>query len=209
MEPLEKVFLVSVSPLSDETGRATRFVHVAWDISEQKRLEERLRELATSDDLTGLANRRHFLELASQELVRAERYGGDVSLLIMDIDHFKRVNDTFGHDIGDRVLKSVADVSRESLRNIDILARLGGQEFAALLPHTGLEQAASVAERVRLAVAENAVMTPRGGLQVTISIGVSEAATGSFDLDSFFRCADEALYAAKRAGRNRVEIYFR
>ena len=207
MEPLDRVFLVSVSPLSDETGRATRFVHVARDITEQKRLEERLRELATSDSLTGLANRRHFLELARQELMRAERYGRDISLLIMDIDHFKRVNDTFGHEMGDRVLKAVADVSRESLRNIDILARVGGEEFAALLPHTALEQAASVAERVRLAVADKAVLAGRGPLHVTISIGVSEAASSSLDLDSFLRCADEALYAAKRAGRNRVEIY--
>jgi diguanylate cyclase (GGDEF)-like protein/PAS domain S-box-containing protein len=207
MEPLDRVFLVSVSPLRDETGRASRFVHVARDITEQKRLEERLRELATSDSLTGLANRRHFLELARQELIRAERYRRDVSLLVMDIDHFKRVNDTFGHEMGDRVLKAVADVSRESLRNIDILARIGGEEFAGLLPHTGLEQAASVAERVRLAVANNAVLTGRGTVHVTISIGVSEAAGSSLDLDSFLRCADEALYAAKRAGRNRVEIY--
>jgi diguanylate cyclase (GGDEF)-like protein/PAS domain S-box-containing protein len=174
------------------------------DITPQKRLEERLRELAMHDELTGLYNRRHFIELAEAELARVRRTGTPLSLVMVDIDHFKRVNDFFGHAIGDLALKELASAMRETLRGSDVPARFGGEEFVLLLTDTGLEGALSVTERLRERVGRAEV--PAGQDRVarfTISAGVAELAAGE-SFESVLARADEALYRAKAEGRNRT-----
>jgi diguanylate cyclase (GGDEF)-like protein/PAS domain S-box-containing protein len=174
------------------------------DITPQKRLEERLRELAMHDELTGLYNRRHFIELAEAELARVRRTGTPLSLVMVDIDHFKRVNDFFGHAIGDLALKELASAMRETLRGSDVPARFGGEEFVLLLTDTGLEGALSVTERLRERVGRAEV--PAGqdrAARFTISAGVAELAAGE-SFESVLARADEALYRAKAEGRNRT-----
>jgi len=172
------------------------------DISARKSMETELKRLATTDTLTGSANRRQFLDLAARELSRARRFGSLVSALIFDIDHFKSVNDTFGHQAGDQVLQAVAEAARSTLREVDVFGRLGGEEFAGILPQTGLSQAAAVAERLRLRVRAADHGVPGLG-PVTVSVGVAELVPGD-GVDDLLAAADQALYRAKREGRDRV-----
>ncbi len=164
--------------------------------------ERQLLRLARVDALTGLANRTHFQERASAELARARREGRPVTVMLADVDDFKRVNDTHGHQAGDRVLAAVARAMGEALREHDVLARWGGEEFMALLPATDGEIARAVAERVRQTVASLRVPLGEQTLLVTLSFGLAEVHDG--DLQSATLRADGALYASKRGGRNRV-----
>ena len=171
------------------------------DITEEKRLEERLRRLSTTDGLTGLFNRRHLDESLAVELERARRYNAPLSILMFDVDHFKRFNDEHGHDQGDRVLQAIAQQLQEHVRKVDIPCRYGGEEFLAILPGTHQAGAIIVAERLRHSVELMEV----DGLKVTISIGV--ATMPEIDVaspDALVEAADKALYRAKRAGRNQV-----
>lgn len=168
---------------------------------------EELLRLATSDALTGLLNRRVFLLRLEQEFERSRRYGVPLSLLVIDCDHFKQVNDGYGHAVGDLALQTLAILGQEVMRSCDIFARMGGEEFAILLPETSLEQAAAVAERLRLAVAKHPLETFAGNLHFTVSIGVSQLESGDLTVESLLVRADNALYAAKHAGRNRVGGY--
>lgn len=175
------------------------------NITEHKKLEDELKRQARIDLLTGLNNRRHFYELAEQELVRAKRYGAPLPALMLDVDHFKSVNDTYGHHVGDLVLQKLSEVCVHTLRGIDILGRLGGEEFAILLPETKSEQALEAAERLRLAVAGAAVPLEHGGsIHLTVSIGVAMFVATDVRVEDLLKRADTALYAAKNAGRNRV-----
>ncbi|MFQ3683075.1 diguanylate cyclase [Roseiflexus sp.] len=162
--------------------------------------------LATTDHLTGLFNRHHFFALAPRELERARRYHHTIALLIIDIDHFKIINDTYGHHAGDTVLRSVADRMRRELRDADILARFGGEEFIALLPETNLAGALHVAERLRAAIASLSIIFKDVTIPVTISIGCAASDRLGEDerLDTLIQCADRALYTAKSNGRNQV-----
>jgi diguanylate cyclase (GGDEF)-like protein/PAS domain S-box-containing protein len=174
------------------------------DVTPQKILEEKLRELAMQDELTGLYNRRHFVELADAEVARARRTGSPVSLAMLDIDHFKAVNDAFGHPVGDLALKEVARCMRESLRTSDVPARLGGEEFVVLLTDTGLEGAVAVTERLRERVGRAEVPAGRDRVaRFTVSGGVAELAPGE-RFETLLARADEALYRAKEEGRNRT-----
>ncbi|MEF3698318.1 sensor domain-containing diguanylate cyclase [Desulfolutivibrio sp.] len=177
----------------------------ARDISERKRAEEALRELATTDGLTGLLNRRRFVEMGEAEIERTKRTGRPLSLIMFDVDHFKKVNDTFGHGVGDMVLVALARTATDALRAVDILGRLGGEEFAAILPETGLGEAADVAERLRRAVADMGLAPNAEPLPVRISLGVVQGQGAGETLDDLLRRADTALYKAKSAGRDRVE----
>ena len=202
-------FLVSVTPVIDPDDGTTTFVHVARDFTERKRLEDTLRKMAATDGLTGLFNLRHFRQLSLRELDRAKRYRHPLVLMMTDLDHFKSINDEFGHDVGDRVLQLMADIAGKNLRDSDIFARLGGDEFAILLPETGLSEARSVAERLREAVEDAILITNTGTLKFTLSVGIAEVDRNAPDLDTLMKHADAALYSAKDKGRNRVEAFSR
>ncbi len=157
-----------------------------------------------TDPLTGLFNRRTFLEMSGKEAARARRHGKATSLLMIDIDHFKRVNDTYGHGVGDLVIKALADTAAKMMRPTDILARYGGEEFIVTLPETDPEVATRVAERLRAALEQLVVPADGREVRFTISIGVATFFTG-VPLDQAMERADQALYRAKEGGRNRVE----
>lgn len=181
---------------------------VLSDITERKRILEELRHLATVDGLTGLFNRRHFLELCERELQRARRYRLDVALLMLDADLFKTINDTYGHDVGDEVLQVIARLCQHQMRDADIVGRLGGEEFAILLPQTGLPDALGVAERLRKVIAQTTLPLFDGRmLRFTVSIGVGAGAAQTITLQELLKIADRALYAAKGRGRNQVISY--
>jgi len=175
------------------------------DITEHKQNEEALKRLANTDGLTGVLNRRRFMELSRQEVARSHRYGGALSLIMLDVDHFKAVNDSYGHEVGDEVLVSLSKVCRQVLRQVDLFGRVGGEEFMALLPETGLEGAAMVAERLREALDTHAVSASKPEVRVTISLGVAQLSPET-RLSDLMRLADDAMYRAKQNGRNRVEI---
>ncbi len=178
-------------------------------VTREKRMKTEMEVLATTDALTGLANRRHFEHVLAKEWSRAARQREPLSLLVIDIDHFKAVNDRFGHATGDDLLREVAVQIRNAIRRPDDLAaRYGGEEFAALLPNTDETGARLIAERIRLAVAEAGCPDRAGGhVRATVSIGISTMlATPSAPLDELFRLADKALYRAKDGGRNQTML---
>ncbi|MFL5575337.1 MAG: diguanylate cyclase [Gemmatimonadaceae bacterium] len=159
---------------------------------------------ATTDGLTGLTNRQHFDELFAQELAKVDRFGGTVALVVADVDHFKRVNDSHGHDAGDAVLRAVATTLRERVRDVDLCARFGGEEIVLLLPHTGLAGAVETAERLRRAVEARPIMAGGKEIPVTLSFGVASYPESATRREEFFAVADRALYRAKADGRNCV-----
>lgn len=197
-------------PMRDAEGTITGLLGVTRDITRRKKVEQALERLAQTDFLTGLANRRHFLTLAEQELSRTLRYGGPLSMLMMDIDHFKGINDTYGHRTGDTVLEHLGELCRQALRDMDTVGRMGGEEFAVLLPQTDRPHASEAAERLRRTIAAAEIPLAQGRpLRFTVSIGVATLAEANTNIDTLLSQADEALYAAKNAGRNRVCNYLR
>lgn len=154
--------------------------------------------------MTGAANRRHFVERAEAEWRRFARYGHPLSVLALDIDLFKAVNDEFGHDIGDEVIREVARVCSTSIRDCDLFGRMGGEEFAVLMPHADIEQARLVAERIRRRVEQISIHAGDLAVRTTVSIGIAQADAGMSQVGILLKRADEALYAAKRNGRNCV-----
>lgn len=175
------------------------------NISERKELEKKLEYLAMTDPLTGLCNRRQFFNLAEREMARARRYKVKISLLMLDIDHFKSINDTYGHSVGDLVLQKFPQRCQKILRDIDVIGRLGGEEFGILLPETDIKEGWIVAERLLRELAESEVKTAEGQLiRFTASIGIATLPEEHCDIDKLLAHADQALYIAKRAGRNRV-----
>ena len=193
-----------VAPLTDAQGR-TEILSVSRDITLNKRLTMELERQAHIDYLTQLNNRGHFMQLAEAELSRATRFGADVSVLMLDVDHFKTVNDTHGHKVGDQALGKLGEVCLKTLRAFDIIGRMGGEEFAVLLPQTDQQEAIEVAERLRIAIGDTPVPLAQGlPLHFSVSIGVSTRLSPDVNLDTLLSQADAALYAAKTAGRNRV-----
>jgi diguanylate cyclase (GGDEF)-like protein/PAS domain S-box-containing protein len=179
--------------------------HLASIAIEHHQALEELERRAHTDSLTGLANRGRFFELAKVELARSLRYGNPYAVLLLDIDNFKKINDMHGHKSGDAVLQTLANIMRRTLREVDIIGRIGGEEFAILLPETNLETAPEVAERLRQTVADTEIETGNQmSLHITVSIGVALPVKHSHQIDNVLRRADTALYAAKNRGRNRV-----
>lgn len=173
-----------------------------------QRLFADLNAMANTDTLTGLANRRDVLQQAQQELERAQRTNRPIAFLMLDIDHFKHVNDTYGHPAGDAVLCSVADIARSTMRHIDKVGRIGGEEFFAILPESDQASATVAAERLRSAIAAHPFAVGTTQISVTVSIGVAVAHCDSTaqKFEDNLAAADSALYAAKNSGRNRVVV---
>jgi diguanylate cyclase (GGDEF)-like protein len=174
------------------------------DVTDLVRNAQQMEELATIDAMTGLYNRRHFWVMAAAEWSRFQRYYRPLSVLMIDVDHFKTVNDRYGHDVGDEVLVAVANACRAGKRSSDIVGRIGGEEFAMLLPETDLGQARVVAERIRRSVAASPLQAQRVHFNVTVSIGFAAATASMSGFEALLHAADEALCDAKAEGRNRI-----
>jgi diguanylate cyclase (GGDEF)-like protein len=190
-------------------GHDKQYLGRVWffrDVTVQKQTEAALKELARRDPLTGIANRRYFFELANQEFTRAKRHRTPLCIAEFDIDHFKWINDQYGHAAGDEVLKSLCSGSQRLIRETELFARIGGEEFAVLLPDTGIDGAKRLAERLRCAVADNKLLLNDSEINCTISIGVAALRSADTAVEDCLRRADGAMYRAKQNGRNRVEI---
>jgi diguanylate cyclase (GGDEF)-like protein/PAS domain S-box-containing protein len=198
---------VEVRSRNIELKGGMALVTAVRDITAHKQIEAYLKNLANSDVLTGVGNRRYFLEEGKREYSRAKRYAQPLSLVMMDIDKFKNINDTYGHDVGDIALKALATICVGTLRASDLFARLGGEEFAAILPSTAIENAVLLAERLRGCVEAMVTPSAKGDIRYTISIGVTQM-TGSAgeDIETMLNRADKGLYQAKEGGRNRVVV---
>ncbi len=173
-----------------------------WDITQRKNAEDQLRILATTDELTKLWNRRYFMQTVHQEMERGKRYDKTFSLMLLDIDHFKKINDVYGHAAGDKALEYIATVIKNHLRQVDVPCRFGGEEFAVLLPHTNIDEAYQIAERLRIYVQNNPANYLGQDIFFTVSIGLVQYRQGISNEDELLKMADDALYQAKRNGRN-------
>jgi diguanylate cyclase (GGDEF)-like protein len=203
------VALCSLDAVRLPTGQIGGFVEVFTDITEQKAREAKLYFRATRDALTGVYNRGHFTELAMMEIERARRFSEPLSLALLDLDHFKSINDRFGHESGDTALISFIRVCEEFTRKVDFIGRMGGEEFAILLPRANKEPAFELLQRLRLRVMETRIQTKgSGSFEFTVSIGLASLRPSVKDLRELMRNADASLYKAKREGRNRVEAWF-
>ena len=199
------------APILDEDFRVAGAVETLLDFTDKRRLEDELRRLSVTDDLTGLYNQRSFYQTLTREVEEAQRYGMPLSLLLMDLDHFKSYNDRFGHLEGDRVLAACANIVKKQVRSSDLACRYGGEELVVLLPHTSLEEATVVAERIRRAVEEVRFHprpeSPQAAIgRITICVGVALFQEG-MSMEDLVRRADQAMYFAKEQGRNRVAVY--
>lgn len=189
-----------------DTEETTGFALIIRDITDKRVTRDNLLKASLSDHLTGVANRRAFFEAAETELGRWHRAPRPLSLLTLDADHFKRINDTYGHPAGDAVLQNLGATLLQSCRDMDIVARIGGEEFAILLPSAELSDARLLGERIREKVAAQAVQIDGATIQYTVSVGVTTMHEDFKSINDLLKLADKALYAAKRNGRNRTEI---
>jgi diguanylate cyclase (GGDEF)-like protein/PAS domain S-box-containing protein len=220
----------TITPVLDKQGNVKNFIAIKLDITMRKQREEELRlareelemvnlelrfafeheqHLAHTDMLTGVNNRRYLFELAEHEFDVARRYGQPLSIIMFDLDHFKLINDTFGHALGDQMLQLVTQVTCSQLRDVDLIGRYGGEEFVIVLPVTSAVQAYLLAERIRSGVTALRVENDKGAATVTLSIGIAEMIHEPQDksVEDVIHRADEAMYAAKQAGRNRTVIF--
>lgn len=197
----KKCFIkVAIHPLFNVDRAVSGIVLSSIDMTENKVLEEKLTKLSVTDPLTGIFNRNKMNEALTNEITRISRHYSDMSLMMFDIDHFKNVNDTYGHDVGDKVLKAVVKIADNIIRKTDTLARWGGEEFMILLPVTDLERGKMIAERIRVSIEHKVFPEVR---RVTCSFGVGQYNTNE-NMESFINRVDSALYEAKHSGRNRV-----
>jgi len=196
-----------LQPLSKSYDGERAVVWVARNITSRHQLEDELRRISETDPLTEIANRRKFLKGLNEFYTEYRRYQHPASLLMLDIDHFKNINDSFGHLAGDQVLCQISRICEDRLRKVDLFCRFGGEEFAVLLPHTEAASARSMAERLRKAIADHVYEFSYDGLKVTVSIGISEIHPEDSSIDEVIKRADASLYQAKHQGRNCCVIY--
>lgn len=199
-------FTAELAAISMNFNGAPAILVALNDISQRKEMEAELFSQATTDELTGISNRRHFFIQAERELSRAQRFGRPLSAMMLDLDFFKKINDTFGHATGDGVLQAFVKRALESLRQSDVIGRLGGEEFAVIMPETAHAAAAAAAERLRAHVAEKPLIAGREAVPATVSVGVATFDARDTSIDKLLHRADQALYRAKNGGRDRVEI---
>ena len=195
---------ISILPLRDSEGEVTHFASIQRDITEYKKLEQDLQILCRTDPLTTAANRRAFNEILSQEFSRFKRSQKEYALIMIDLDHFKSINDQHGHSVGDQVLIEVTERCKDNIRVHDILARLGGEEFCILLPYTESKQAKKVAERLREKIEIKPIIVDGLRVKVTISVGISLVSTNDEDGHQAMERADQKLFQAKESGRNQI-----
>ncbi len=205
----ERFFEIDAIPLGDPFEGNTRMLKSIRDVTEERKIQKKLKVLATTDSLSGLYNRSEFMNLAQRELALAKRHNGKLSLLMMDLDCFKTINDTFGHGAGDEVIREMGSTIMASFRKTDIAGRMGGEEFAVVLRDTSLKEAEKVAEKFRKIIAGKKVIYEKQEIRFTVSIGVAAIcgnADGISSIEDIIKKADDALYKAKAKGRNCVEI---
>jgi diguanylate cyclase (GGDEF)-like protein len=195
-----------VYPIKDKSGEINSVIWLAINITERKDLEDQLKELSEKDGLTGAYNRRYFMQIFDKEFSIAKRYKNKLSILLINIDNFKEVTDTYGHAGGDAILKRFAIYCEDILRDSDLFGRYGGEEFIVMLPSTPSLGAAIIAERIRANIDEMSVTYEKQPIEFTVSIGVSQALDTDSSSDAVLTRADSALYQAKKKGRNRIEI---
>jgi diguanylate cyclase (GGDEF)-like protein/PAS domain S-box-containing protein len=205
--PENAAFDADLRVVKTVVGKETYVSAVIRDASAAQKTEDELLRLAATDPLTGACNRREFMALSEREIGRAARYSHPVSVLMLDLDHFRRINDTYGHAAGDKVLQRFAMLCANGLRNVDVFGRWDGEEFAALLPETDIQGASVIAERLRRIVADNVLTVQDHKINFTVSIGVAECKPGDIGIDSAIGRADSALYDAKKAGRDRISVF--
>jgi diguanylate cyclase (GGDEF)-like protein/PAS domain S-box-containing protein len=195
------------SPLTDETGNIIGVLGIARDVTDRKNMEDELKHMATHDPLTGLYNRRMFIQRINDEIERASRYQHTLSLFMIDIDYFKSINDNYGHQTGDTVLQNFAKILSDSIRKSDYAARYGGEEFVVVLPETPLLKAEELAERLRKQIEDTHFsINNNEDINLTVSIGISTFPEHAETSHELLEIADAAMYAAKAAGRNYVKI---
>jgi diguanylate cyclase (GGDEF)-like protein len=180
--------------------------HIAVSLA-NARMVKRLEELATTDGLTGLLNKRTATEVARQKLRSAQRFRKSLAVLICDLDHFKQINDTYGHDVGDQVIRGFGEVLRRTKRETDTVGRFGGEEFVVVCEETDLEGAELLAERIRAELGRSSFVSQVGVVRVTCSVGVATYPEAGSDWESLFKATDDALYTSKRSGRDRVTLW--
>lgn len=202
----DKYFLSHGVPEFAEDGSVKSALFVHRNITERKHLQEKLRQQATTDELTGILNRRQFLESAHSELKRAIRLKHPLTIVMLDIDHFKHINDAYGHAAGDQMLIAFTQICQQNIREVEIFARIGGDEFAMLLPETNSRQAFEAMDRCRLSLATIPIDLTGKPITITVSAGIASLSNEQESLDSLLVHADQALYQAKKAGRNRVIV---
>jgi diguanylate cyclase (GGDEF)-like protein len=202
-------YRAKLAPLVDSRGMQVGKVVTLHDYSHVKSLVQKLEELAQIDGLTGVYNRRHFIELATTEMYRLQRFGGAISLIMLDVDHFKRINDSHGHAAGDAALTMVVNSLRVKLRQSDIIGRFGGEEFFIMLPQTDPKAAAIVTERLRAALERQQFDYEGSEIRLTASFGITGVVSPAWSpLEDLIRCADKATYEAKSMGGNRIACDF-
>jgi diguanylate cyclase (GGDEF)-like protein/PAS domain S-box-containing protein len=195
---------LSVAPLRGQQSQVIGRLHVIADITERKKYQEELRQQATTDELTRVSNRRHFIELATNEIKRAVRLKRPPAIALIDIDHFKQINDTYGHAAGDQALVGFTQICQRQIRQIDVFARFGGDEFVVLLPETNQEQAYEVIERIRSTLMAQPLELDGKPVPITISSGIASLSSDQESFEMLLNQADQALYHAKELGRNKV-----
>jgi two-component system cell cycle response regulator len=191
--------------LLDEHGKLAYYAAIERDLTDHKRKQSRLEDMATTDGLTGLLNRQAFMQRAEKEYSRTRKYSRPLSVVMIDVDHFKSINDRYGHAVGDEVLRAMSKICQQSLRGSDVLGRIGGEEFVLLLPDTPQANAIYVAERMREQLGHSSIEIDSLKLNITASFGVATMRDDDAEFTTLLERADVAMYDAKHGGRNQVK----